>query len=182
MRCSMKNDCEMPHMPQVQSGFTLVELLLYVSISSILLLVLSLFLSILLESRVKSQIIAEVDQQGAQVVQIITQAVRNATGVNIPVQGSSASTLSVSTYDAGLNPTVFDLSGGEIRMTEGVGSVVKLTNTRVTANGLMLTNLSRTGTPGVIRIQFTLTYVNNSGRNEYNYTRTFYASASLRQP
>ena len=60
------------------SGFTLVELLLYVGISSAILLASSLFLATLLESRIKNQTIAEVEQQGLAVMQIITQDIRNA--------------------------------------------------------------------------------------------------------
>lgn len=163
-------------------GFTLIELLLYVSIASIILLTTSLFLSTLLESRIKNQTIAEVDQQGLAVMQLVTQTVRNAATINAPTIGTSASSLSVNTYTTGNNPTVFDLSAGVLRITEGAGSAVELTNSRVTASAVTFQNLSRSGTPGTIRIQFTITYVNPSGRNEYSFSKTFIGSASLRQP
>jgi len=163
-----------------QSGFTLIELLLYVAISGIILLVISLFLQTLLESRIKNQTIAEVEQQGIQVMQIITQTVRNADVLNSPTIGAGATSLSVNTYTAGNNPTIFDLSGGVIRVTEGASSAVELTNSRIIASVLNFQNRSRSGTPGIIRISFTLTHINPSGRNEYNFSKTFYASASLR--
>jgi len=165
-----------------QQGFTLIELLLYVAIFSVLLLTISLFLQTLLESRIKNQTIAEVEQQGLAVMQLITQTIRNADTINSPAQGTSNTSLSINTYTAGLNPTVFDLSGGALRIKEGVSTVVSLTNSRVTASSLSFYNLSRSSTPGVVRISFTLTAVNNSGRNEYNFSQTFYASATLRQP
>lgn len=178
IRCHMKSfRNQRPH-----HGFTLIELLLYISISSVLLLALSLFLSMLLESRVKTQTLAEVDQQGVQVMQMIMQAVRNADTINAPTLGVGATSLSINTVTPALNPTTFDLSGGVIRVTEGLGSAVALTNARVVASDLTVTNLSRASTPGIVRVQFTLTYVNNTGRPEYDYTKTFYASASLRQP
>ena len=165
-----------------QQGFTLIELLLYIAISSVILLVISVFLSTLLESRVKNQTIAEVEQQGAQVMQLITQTLRNADTINSPVSGASAGTLSVNTYTGANNPTIFDLSGGVIRIKEGAGAVVSLTNARVTASALTFQNLSRVSTPGTVRISFTLTYVNSSGRNEYNVTKKFTGSATLRKP
>ena len=165
-----------------QKGFTLIELLLYVGISSVMLLAISVFLSTLLQSRIKNQTIAEVGQQGLQVMQLITQTVRNADVLNSPLQGASASSLSLNTYTAGNNPTVFDLSGGAIRITEGATAAVILSNTRVTASALTFQNLSRANTPGTIRIQFTITHVNTEGRNEYQYTKTFVGSATLRQP
>ncbi len=165
-----------------QTGFTLIEVLLYVGIFSILLISTSVFVATLLESRIKNQTIAEVEQQGLQVMQIITQTVRNATSINTPSQGASGTFLSVDTYSGVLNPTVFDLLGGTIRITEGIGSAIVLANSRVSASALTFRNLSRASTPSIIRIQFTLSYVNNLGRNEYNYSKTFVGSASLRQP
>jgi len=165
-----------------QSGFTLIELLLYVAISSVILLATSFFLQTLLESRIKNQTIAEVEQQGLHVMQIINQTLRNADIIDSPALGTSAASLSINTYTPTNNPTVFDLAGGAVRIKEGTASVVPLTNSRITASGLTFQNLSRTSTPGTIRIQFTLTHVNPSGRNEYNFSKTFTGSATLRQP
>jgi len=52
----------------------------------------------------------------------------------------------------------------------------------VTVSGLTFQNLSRSATPGTVRIQFTLTHVNPAGRNEYSFAKTFIGSATLRQP
>ena len=136
-------------------GFTLIELLLYVSIIGAMILSISGFLSLLMQSLVKNQTISEVEQQGVQVMQIITQTGRNATDINFT--------------------TAFDLSAGTIRQNS-----IALTNSRVVASSLTFTNLSRTGTPGAMRIQFTLAHVNPSGRNEYDYSKTFYATSTLR--
>ncbi len=142
-------------MLNVQKGFTLIELLLYVSIVGAIIFSVAGFLSLLMQSRVKNQAISEVEQQGVQVMQLVTQTGRNATNINFS--------------------SVFDLSGGTIRQ-----NTIALTNSRVVASNLTFQNLSRTGTPGTIRVQFTLTHINPEGRNEYNYSKTFYGSASLR--
>lgn len=165
-----------------QRGFTVLELLLYVATASILLLSISIFLSALLESRVKNQTIAEVEQQGLQVAQIIIQTARNAQAITSPAAGASASSLTLDVLTAADDPTVFDLAGGAIRITEGAGSAIPLTNSRVAASGLSVYNLSRSGTPGAVRVQFTLTYVNPSGRSEYTYSKNFTLSASLYWP
>ncbi len=163
-------------------GFTLVELLLYIAVTSIILLTISAFLTTLLESRVKNQTILEVESQGVQVMQLITQTLRNGANINTPLVGTNSSTLSVDTYNNTLNPTIFDISSGVIRVKEGASPVVALTNARVTASALNFENLSRADTSGTIRITFTLTYINSSGRNEYNFTKTFISSGTLRQP
>lgn len=162
-------------------GFTLIELLLYFAIIPLVLLPISSFLSSFFEARVKNQTVMEVEEQGVSAMNIITQTIRNAEAINTPLLGSSASSLSLNVVDAGLDPTLFDLSGSTLRVTEGIGSPVALTNTRVTASGLTFQNLSRPGTPGVIRIQFTLSRVNPEARHEYNFTKTFYGSATIRQ-
>ena len=166
--------------PIHKRGFTLIELLLYVSISAILLLALSLFLSTLLDARLKNQTIAEVEQQGIQVMQTITQTARIAAYISSPATSTSATTLSIATSSVTL--MTFDLSDGAVRSTEGSAAPITLTNTRVTASGLLFSNLSRPNTPGVVRVQFTLTSVNNTGRGEFDYAKTFYGSASLPKP
>lgn len=162
------------------NGFTLIELLLYVSIIGVMVLSVAGFLSLLMQSRVKNQTISEVEQQGLQVMQMITQTVRNAEAITSPAPGASASSLTLEVITATNDPTIFDLSSGVIRIKEGVNSAVSLTNSRVVASDLTFRNISRASTPGTIRIQFTLTHVNPSGRNEYSYSKTFYDSATLR--
>ena len=169
-------------MKKEQSGFTLIEILLYVGIAGAILLTVSIFWSILLQSRIKNQTIGEVEQQGAFVIQAITQTVRNSQAINSPATGASSSSLSLDVVDATKDPTAFTLSFGVIRVTEGVGSQVDLTNSRVTASGLNFQNLSQAATPGTVRVTFTLTHINPGDKNEYDYSKTFYGDASLRHP
>ncbi len=161
-------------------GFTLVELLLYSIIVGTIVLSMAVLLSLLMQSRVKNQVVAEVEQQGFQVMQLITQTARNAEAVNSPSQGASASSLSLDVVTAANDPTVFDLSGNTIRIKEGSATAISLTNSLIIASDLLFENLSYTDTHGTIRIQFTLTHVNSSGRNEYDYVKTFYGTATLR--
>lgn len=161
-------------MKKNQKGFTLIELLLYISIASMIVFTTAYLLQFTLQSRTKNQTIAEVEQQGSQVMQLITQTTRNATVINSPAIGNSAASLSV-------DSTVFDLSGGFIRIKEGAGATVNLTSSKVTVSSLNFQNLSRVGTPNIIRISFTVTYINSSGRNEYSFTQNFYGSAGLRK-
>lgn len=164
------------------AGLTLVELLLYVSLSSIILLTTIFFLGSLLDARIKNQTITEVEQQGMQIVHIMTQALRNAENVGSPAQGASAAALTLDVIPVLADPTIFDVQSGVIRIQEGTAAPIPLTNGRITASALTFQNLSRTGTPGTIRIQFTLSHKNPSGKNEYSYAKTFTASATLRHP
>ncbi|MEX0917612.1 MAG: hypothetical protein WDZ93_00470 [Candidatus Paceibacterota bacterium] len=115
-------------------------------------------------------------------MQILTQTVRNAESITSPGTGGSASSLTLNVVDGADDPTVFDLSGGAIRITEGAGSAVVLTNSRVSASDVSFHNLSHDDTPGTVRVQFTLTHENPENRNEYEYEKTFIGSATLRHP
>lgn len=163
-------------------GVTLIELLLYVSLSAIILMVSSVFLTLLLRSRVKNQTIAEVGQQGIQIMQIMTQTIREAETINSPTAGSSSNTLSLTMPNSALSPTIFQLSEGEIIMQEGVNPVVTLTSSRLEATSLNFQNLTRVATPGNVRIEFTLNHNNPEGVNEYSATKTFINTSSLRRP
>lgn len=168
------------HWSNVQRGFTLIELLLYVAIAGVIMLAISVLLGMLLQSRVKNQTIAEVEQQGLAAMQLITQTARNAETITSPAIGASSASLTLDVVTVASDPAIFDLASGVIRSQEGTGAVDSLTNPRVTASALTFQNLSRPGTPGTVRVQFTLTHVNPSGRNEYDFNKTFYGSATLR--
>jgi hypothetical protein len=153
---------------------------LYLALFAVIVGSISGLLYTILQSRIKNQVIAEVEQQGMQTIALITQTARNATTLTSPTIGTSSATLSLAVPTVSLSPTVFNLASSSIRITEGAGGSVALTNSRVTASALSFQNLSRVGTNGTVRIQFTLTHINPANKNEYDYTKTFMASATLR--
>lgn len=163
-------------------GFTLVEMLLYVTISSVILLSLSLFLSLILSSRIKNQSIADVNQQGLQVMQLITQTVRNGKSISFPSVGATSTSLSVDVVDPLRNPTVFDIANGVMRIQEGSNQPIPLTNSHVTVTSLIFQNISSTSsTDRIIRMSFTINHTNSNGRNENSFIKSFTGSATLRQ-
>lgn len=165
-----------------EHGFTLVELLLYISISTTVLLAGSLYMSTLLAARVKNQAIHEVEQQGLYAMNMISGSARNAELISSPSSGVSAGLLTLDVITAANDPTVYNLAGGKLTVKEGSAAAIPLTNDRVIMSGLSFQNLSAGGTPGTIRIRFTLSHTNPSNRQEYVYTKTFYGGTSLRQP
>jgi len=160
-----------------KNGFTLVEVLLYTSLVVTVIIVSSVIFTIIIQSRVKNQVIAEVDHQGLQVIDIISQTIRNSDNINSPAIGLSSSSLSVNS----VAPIIFDVSGGVIRVKEGVNPEIALTNNRVIVSNLLFRNTSRSGTDGNVRVSFTITHMNPGGRNEYDYSKNFFISASLRR-
>jgi len=162
-------------------GFTLVEMTLYVAICAILLLSLSTFLTFLLGARVRNQAITEVNQQGFQVISMITQTIRNGRSIQIPAIGATTTFLSLTTGNALVNPTIFDVSSSTVRITEASNVPMPLTNSRVQVSNLVFHNISSSSSiEKIIRIHFTIDYKNSGGRPEYSYTKIFSGSATLR--
>lgn len=164
-----------------QRGFTLVELMLYVALASTLLLGMTLFFGQALQARVKSQSMAEVDQQGQAVMEEITRAVQSASAFTVPTHWADASSLVLTMPAGGTNPTVFGVSGGALQITEGAGSPVALTNSHIRILNFTVTDLSRSGTPGIVQIRFDAAYASSSARQEYSYQKSFVTSVALRR-
>jgi len=162
------------------NGFTLVELVVYISLVSIMLLGIASFTKIILQTRARNQIIIEVEQQGIQIAQILTHTICNAENITLPVIGSTDSSLTLDVVSTGDDPTIFSLDGNIINIKEGAGNQINLNNSRTEVQDLILQNLSRSDTPGIVKFSFILNYNNQSGRPEYNYSKTFYGSTSLR--
>lgn len=166
-----------------KKGFTLVELMLYVAMVALMMLFLFSFLQFLIQSRIKNQVINEIEQQAIQVSQRMNQVIRNAVSITSPAIGANATSLEVTVLSAPLSPTIFDLKTGAIRIKEGgAGINTNLTNSKIVASDLVFYNLSRSSTPGTIRWHFTLTYNNPDNRQEYNFSQTFFGSATLNKP
>lgn len=165
-----------------QKGFTLVEMILYVAICSLFLLTLSTFLTFLLGARIRSQAITEVNQQGFQVMHAVTSTIRNGRSVEVPALGSSSSTLSITTGIPILDPTLFYVASGTFVTQEGSNQPIPLTNSRITVTPILFENVSSSSSPDrIIRISFTINHTNQSGRYEYEFTKSFTGSATLRQ-
>jgi Tfp pilus assembly protein PilW len=161
------------------AGFTLIEMLLYVALVSMLLIAITGFFGLSADARVKNQTIAEVDQQGTQVMDYITQTIRNASSISAPAIGTSASSLTAVVPTASLSPTVISLNGTALQTVEGSASAVPLTSSRVQVSSLTFKNLARSGTNANLQISFVITRTNPNSRNEYEYSKTFTSTAAL---
>lgn len=162
------------------TGFTLIEVLLYVAIVSIIFGGIMALLDATFKSRIRNEVIAEVERGGNMVMSIFAQHIRNARSITSPTASSTASAVTLAMTDASISPVVFRLSGGRIEMSERGFGTTTITSSRLTASSLSFFNLSRSTTPGAVRFQFVLDYANPDGVQEYNYRARFIGGASLR--
>ena len=161
-------------------GFTLIEVIVYIAIMSTIVIALSSLFSVLLQTRVRNQTVTEVDQVGVNLMQKITQTIKNSSGINSPAKGTSSSILSLSNAVSSINPTVFSLNANNILITEGVNSSVILNSNTISISSLTFQNVSGTSNLGNIKITFIINYITNSNREEFNYSQTFNGTSTIR--
>lgn len=163
-----------------QKGLTLIETLVYVAIFTMFVVVLSSFSGQINSARLRNQTILEINYQGSQIIQDINSTIRNAVSINEPVITNSGTSLSVETINPAHNPTVFSVATGTLYIKQGTNDSIPLTNNKVEVSNLIFSNMSRFGTPGNIRIRFTLKNSDIYTKPEEQYTKDFYGSASIR--
>lgn len=166
-----------------QAGFTLIELLIYVSIFATMVgAVVGLAMSASAE-RVNSQITADLNYQGEAAIALMTQTIRQSSGINSPTTGDSATSLSLTMANSTVNPTVFSTAQDtttRLTIAEGNPAIInKLSNGRVSVVNLSFINMSLNATKGSVLIKLTLKYQSASDRRELKYTKTFYGAATI---
>lgn len=159
-------------------GFTLIELTVYAGLAAVLFLILGIFSSGVLQAEKKNQAIREVEDQGAKIIQMIGQAIRNSSAVESPSIGGSGTSLILRFNDLSQDPTLFSFSAPNILMTVN-GNTINLNNNLVKITEVNFNNLSLT-TKGSISFSFILEFINSTARPEFNYKAKFYGAASLR--
>jgi hypothetical protein len=112
---------------------------------------------------------------------LITETVTNSQSITFPSAGTQLASSSLVTRNATLNPTVFFVSSSTLYMQEASKPKVALTNSRVDVSSLSFDNSTSAGSSEkMMRVSFTITYKNPSGRGEYEYTKSFNGSATIR--
>src|SRR3989344_2381519 len=154
-------------------GFTFIEIILYVSIVSIILVALVPFAWNVIGGSVKSSAEQEVNSQA----RFISERIKYE-GIN----SVAAASISLDPPGTSNDPTIIDLSGGRIRIKLGAASDVDLNSTDTNITSLIFTNYT-SGDNKTKHIQFVFVIDDNfgSGRTEYDVpAQTIEGSAEVR--
>ncbi|MDD4319081.1 MAG: hypothetical protein PHW10_02025 [Candidatus Peribacteraceae bacterium] len=95
-------------------GTTLVELLLFLAVLSVVLLTVLPLLFLATENRLFQQTASLVEQSGAELLQNISVRIRSAERVLDPPLGSTGSVLTLQTGSGTTNPTIIGVSNGSL--------------------------------------------------------------------
>lgn len=155
-----------------QQGFTLIELILYIAIVTIVVSAMIPFAWNVIGGGVKSTTEQEVFSNARLVSERIKYEIRNASAIN---------SVAASSISLGSPATVIDLSGDKIRIAPNGGAAVNLNSNDTTATALTFTNYT-SGDNKTKNIQFSFTLQSNFGqtRQEYQQTATVQGDAEVR--
>lgn len=157
-------------------GFTFIELILYVSIVTIMLTAIVPFGWSTVTSGVKSSVQQEVYTQARFVSEKLKQEIRQASGITIVNPNS----ISLTNFSPDTT-TVIDLISQKVRINKNGTVAVNLNSDDTNVTSLVFTNFSSLDQK-TKHIGFTFTIASNySGqRQEYNETVTLQGSAEVR--
>lgn len=157
----------------MQKGFTIIEFLIYIVILAIAIAGMGLILSNIFRVGVRADIVQEVSHNGRFAIQRIGQAVRESSGIIEPE--TEGNKLELSFEDRAKDPTIFDVSEGKLRITEG-GEESYLTTSRVVINKLVFKKVSENS----VRVEMNISFNNRQGLPEYEFNSFFTSSFTLK--
>lgn len=161
---------------KTEHGFTLIELILYVAIITIVMGALIPFAWSVIEGSAKSSVEQEVSSQARYVSERIKYEIRNANDIN----SISAQSIDLNT-DTNAT-TVIDLSAGKVRIKYGAGIPVNINSNDTNVTNLTFTDY-QSADAKTKHIQFSFTIDDNyaGSRQEYDAPAiTVESSAELR--
>lgn len=148
------------------NGFTLIELILYMAIVTIVMGALIPFAWNVIEGSAKSSVEQEVSSQARFVSERIKYEIRNATAINSPIAGASSNVLNLNSSPA----TIIDLSSEKTRISKDGGTnYTNLNSNDTSVSGLTFTSYESTdGKTKHIKFSFTIDDNYAGTRQEYD--------------
>ena len=180
MKNLLKVSCQLSIVNCRIRAFSLLELLIYMTIlSGIMVVVANSFIS-LSKGQGQSQARSDVNSAIRFSTERLRQDIKNASSVATPISGVASSTLNIT---VGGVIIIYDTFNGQLRRKEGASSPVAVTNNSVTVDSLLFTrqenyNTTLQATTTAVQIFMTLNY--NSSSTDWIYSDTLRTTVSLR--
>lgn len=166
---------------ELSRGVSLLELLIYIALLSVILLVISsAFISI---SKTGGSVDArtEVNSNARFASNKMIQDIKSASAVSVPTTvGATGSTLEITVSG---DTILYDVSGGQLRRKVNAGTPEPITSNLITVSAPVFTRLENyntvfQATTTTININMTITHSNTG--SDYNYSSVINTTASLR--
>ncbi|QQG40541.1 MAG: type II secretion system protein [Candidatus Levyibacteriota bacterium] len=157
-----------------QKGFTLVEMLIYMGLLSILLVVMVDLFAASLDVQLESTATSSVDRDGKFLYARFLYDIPRAQNIVSPTLGASSNTLQISID--GINNT-YAINEGSLKLTNNNG-INMLNSFDTTVSNLLFQHLGNTGGKPVIRVSYTLN--SKTSRTAGTESKNFQTSIGLR--
>jgi prepilin-type N-terminal cleavage/methylation domain-containing protein len=143
-------------MSNIQKGFTLVELLIYIGMISILFTVLAQIFGAILDDQLESEATSSVQQDGRFILSRFSYDIQRADDIVIPADlGDQSSSLQLTI--TGVN-YIYDLNNGNLELTNDIGTNT-INSSDSTISGLSFTRIGNSvaNAKNTVQIQYTVT-------------------------
>jgi len=143
-------------------GFTLLEAIIYIGLSGVVLVAVTLFSLEFTLTKSKSTALARANRYVQFASARIAYEIRAADGINYAssVFDANPGTISLETADAGTNPTVISVSGNALVIQQGAGDPVALTPADLEVSNFTVEDVADENSSRSIRYSLNLAYVN----------------------
>jgi len=158
-----------------RSGFTLVELLVYVAIFSIIAVLFLAILTSMLGLQARQSAAAEVLGQSQFLLQTIQRHVEESSLIDMTAD-TSTSTLRLRKSATSTDPTVIYLSAGGVYVSEAGGTAVLLTSNKVVVSDLSFVKRTNTAGYDSVSVVFSMNY--NAPNSKWNFANTLRTSVA----
>jgi Tfp pilus assembly protein PilV len=163
-----------------QQGFTLIEILLYLSLSVVMVSLIG-GTGVSVMANLSSAKAEEELQYNSQFVsEKIRSMMQEAESIEIPERGSASTTLVLRSSEPARDPVVFSVQEGRLQVKEGDGPLKFLSGAGTEVSGHEFHNVSSSNGDGSVRLVLPMAVVNNS--NVFKASTTLYTTVSLHYP
>ncbi len=139
-----------------QSGFTLMEVLIYIGLTAVVVIPLLIFAWTLVRDQIKVQRVAEVEYVADQVTDVLGDTIRSAYSIQngtvygvdlgtIELLNHDGETVTIDTYPVTVNLVGHDATIRRLRLTTGKNAPIDLTSDRANVLNFIVTDVSKGG-------------------------------------
>lgn len=166
-----------------QSGFTLVEFLIYFVILGIVLTAITSFMFDVIQTRERVRLAAESEQNMRFSMQRILRSIRTSENLNIGTSTFSDvdGVLSLQMTDPLLDPTVFDILNGVLRITEGANPATALTTSDIFVEKFWIERDDLPRGTKAVTVQLGVRSITPSAGTTFNYVSSTSSTAVIRR-
>lgn len=155
-----------------RKGYTLVELLIFLAISSVALVAFVGILVIVVQLQVRQTSTGSVQQESTALLQQMQYYVQNSSLVDMPINAVGTSTLRLRMASSSVDPTTITLVNGMVYLQQGSATATPLTSSRVTVSNLLFVRHANPPSHDTVSISFTTTY-NAPANTEQFFAQSF---------